>query len=110
MRTGRALGPHGGLRAGRPVRPPGTARHLARLLQHPEQHSCSRQETMNIVTRLAIIEQLLEEAPSERNERPDVAPLRRPSGEGRRLVDELDQAQMLKAAAYFRPSRHAGAW
>ena len=62
---------------------------------------------MNIVTRLAIIEQLLEGASFERNERIDIAPFRQPAGEGRRLVDELDQAQMLKAATYFRPSRHA---
>ena len=64
---------------------------------------------MNIVTRLAIIEQLLEDAAIERSERLDVAPSRQPAGEGRRLVDDLDQAQMLKAATYFRPSRNASA-
>jgi hypothetical protein len=64
---------------------------------------------MNIVTRLAIIEQLLVEAAFERNERPDITPFRQPAGEGRRLVDDLDQAQMLKATTYFSPSRHAGA-
>lgn len=63
---------------------------------------------MNIVTRLAIIEQLLEGAAIERSERLDVAPFRQPAGEGRQLVD-LDQAQMLKAATYFRPSRNASA-
>jgi hypothetical protein len=72
------------------------------------QHSCCRQEIMNIVTRLAIIEQLLESAAFERNERPDIAPFRQPAGEERRLVDDLDQAQMLKAASHVRPSRHAG--
>jgi hypothetical protein len=64
---------------------------------------------MNIVTRLAIIEQLLEGAAIERHERIDITPFRQPAGEARRLVDDLDQAQMLKAATYFRPSRHAGA-
>lgn len=62
---------------------------------------------MNIVTRLAIIEQLLEGAPSERNSRLDIAPFQQPAGEERRLVDNLDQAQMLKAASHLRPSRYA---
>jgi hypothetical protein len=62
---------------------------------------------MNIVTRLAIIEQLLEDAASEANDQLDAPQFRRPAGEGRRLVTDLDQAQMLKAASYIRPSRHA---
>ena len=61
---------------------------------------------MNIVTRLAIIEQIMEGTPFERTERRDVAPSRQPAGEGRGLVKKLDQAQMLKAATYSRPSRH----
>ena len=64
---------------------------------------------MHIVTRLAIIEQFLVDAAVERNERPAIAPLRQPAGAGQRLVDDLDQAQMLKATTYFSPSRHAGA-
>ena len=62
---------------------------------------------MNIVTRLAIIEQLLEGATSESNDQLDAPQFRRPAGEGRRLVSDLDQAQMLKAASYHRPARHA---
>ena len=64
---------------------------------------------MNIVTRLAIIEQILEDATVEPTGRLIAAPFRRPTGEGRRLVDDLDQAQMLKAASYFRPARHTSA-
>lgn len=83
--------------------------HLARNMQRNEQHSCCRREIMNIVTRLALIEQLLEDVATESSDQAEAPQLRQPAGEGRRLVTDLDQAQMLKAASYLRPSRHAGA-
>lgn len=64
---------------------------------------------MNIVTRLAIIEQILEDGASEASGRLAAPPFQRHIGDGRRLIDDLDQAQMLKAAAYLRPGRHTGA-
>ena len=68
-----------------------------------------RREIMNIVTRLAIIEQLLEDAAFEPSQRIDSSSIRQDSGEGQRLVDDLDQAQMLKAASHLRTSWHATA-
>ena len=62
---------------------------------------------MNIVTRLALIERLLEGAALEAREQPNAPQLRRSTGEGRRLVDELDQAQMIKAASHLRPDLSA---
>ncbi|HZO27594.1 MAG TPA: hypothetical protein VFH48_16580 [Chloroflexota bacterium] len=62
---------------------------------------------MNIVTRLALIEQLLEDAALEAREQPTAPQLRWSAGEGRRLVDELDQAQMIKAASHLRPAHNA---
>jgi hypothetical protein len=64
---------------------------------------------MNIVTRLAIIEQLLEEATLESSHELDTRSVRQSDASGQQLVDELDQAQMLKAASHLRPSRHASA-
>ena len=61
---------------------------------------------MNIMTRLAIIEQILEDGASEPTDRVTGAPIQRRTGDGRRLIDDLDQAQMLKAAAYIRPGRY----
>jgi hypothetical protein len=61
---------------------------------------------MNIMTRLAIIEQILEDGASEPTDRLTGAPIQRRIGDGRRrLIDDLDQAQMLKAVAYIRPGR-----
>lgn len=62
---------------------------------------------MNIVTRLAIIEQVVEDGASEPVGRVTGAPFQQPIGEGRRLIDDLDKAQMLKAASYLRPGRPA---
>jgi hypothetical protein len=59
---------------------------------------------MNIVTRLAIIEQLLEEATLESGHQLDSPSVRQNDAKGQQLVDELDQAQMLKAASHLRTS------
>lgn len=64
---------------------------------------------MNLMTRLAIIEQLLQDAALDAYEQQDSPQAQRPTGEGWQLVDDLDQAQMLKAASYLRPTRRASA-
>lgn len=60
---------------------------------------------MNIVTRLADIERLLAEVTSSFEGQPDSDQTARTVPEGARLIDDLDQAQMLKAAAYSTPAR-----
>jgi len=64
---------------------------------------------MNIDARLAILERLLEDTTSDHHDHVGAAQYGRRLGEGRQLVDDLDQAQMLKAAAYLSPSRYPGA-
>ena len=59
---------------------------------------------MNIVTRLAIIEQLLEDAALDSGHKFDSTSFRPIVGKDQRLVDKLDQAQILKAASHLRPS------
>jgi len=59
---------------------------------------------MNITTGRAILEDTATEA-SDQGEKDEN---RQYLVEGRRLVNELDQAQILKAATYLGPSRHAG--
>ncbi|MFN8637009.1 MAG: hypothetical protein U0893_24440 [Chloroflexota bacterium] len=57
------------------------------------------------MTRLADIERLLSEVTSSFE---DQAETQQPGGmapDGRHLIDDLDHAQMLKAAAYNRPVR-----
>jgi hypothetical protein len=56
---------------------------------------------MNIAIRLADIERLLAEVVSTIDDQADDRPVSRASHhDGTRLIDDLDQAQMLKAASY----------
>jgi hypothetical protein len=62
---------------------------------------------MNIDSRLADIERLLAEVYSDLHQRAAAGAARRAASEGRQLVDDLDHAQIMKAASYLGPSRHA---
>ena len=63
---------------------------------------------MNIATGIADLERLLAEVSTDHHEPSDNRGLARPLTDGRQLVDDLDYAQIMKAASYLHPSRHAG--
>ena len=64
---------------------------------------------MKIITRPAIIEQFLEEAALESRPRVDTSPFRQPVDKEHQLVNDLDHAQILKAASHLRRSWNATA-